>query len=278
MADVTVLLVEDNVINQRVAKHMLASLGYRVDVAQHGAEAITILEKCVYDLVLMDCQMLEMDGYTATKIIRDPASRVLNHTVPIIAITAFTTLYNREACFAVGMNAYIEKPVLKNVLKEVLEKFLNKTVLEEKQGILFPREHLNPRPQSLTIQLASGRIVEVESNHIKMVSPDSFNCHDWNIRQDFFLDNVKKAIRVNLGETAGPTIVCGMERHETGVLPPFLISCKLVSDPLVSTFCESMLLVGFFAEGDVFTQSLQQIFETNFKWISWERVAQDYDL
>ncbi len=88
MGETRVLLVEDNVINQRIAKHMLVSFGYSVDVAHHGAEAVTVLEKSIYDLVLMDCQMLEMDGYTATKIIRDPASSVLNHDVPIIAFTA----------------------------------------------------------------------------------------------------------------------------------------------------------------------------------------------
>ena len=112
MAEKKVLLVEDNVINQRVAQHMLASLGYQVDVANHGAEAITILEKSLYDLVLMDCQMLEMDGYTATKIIRDPASRVLNHNVPVVAITAFTVLYNRETCFAVGTRFVLDAAVI----------------------------------------------------------------------------------------------------------------------------------------------------------------------
>ena len=276
MGEIKVLLVEDNIINQRVAQHMLASLGYLVDVANHGAEAITILEKSSYDLVLMDCQMLEMDGYAATKIIRDPASRVLDHKVPVIAITAFTTLYNREACFAVGMNDYIEKPVRKNILKEVLEKYINPEPVEETTPVAPLGLRVLPH-QTFTIQLASGRFVEVENISIKMVSPDTFNCHDWNSRKDFFLENVSKVVTANLGETTGPTLVCGLECLETGVLPQFLISCKLVSDPMQNTNCESLLLAAFFANGGVFNQSLHQILEDVFKWIVWETVAQDYD-
>lgn len=69
------LLVEDNFFNQRVALYMLTKLGYVVDVAMHGRDAIDLLSKARYDLVLMDCQMSEMDGFEATRIIRDQASR-----------------------------------------------------------------------------------------------------------------------------------------------------------------------------------------------------------
>ena len=278
MREIRVLLVEDNVINQRVASHMLTNLGYLVDVANHGAEAITILEKSLYDLVLMDCQMLEMDGYTATKIIRDPASRVLNHNVPVIAITAFTTLYNREACFAVGMNDYIEKPVRKNILKEVLEKYLTHTEESVEEEIDLAAKGLRVLPhQTFSIKLVSGRNVEVENISIKMVSPDTFTCHDWNSRQEYCLENVSKVVMANLGETAGPTQVCSLEFLETGLLPQFLISCKLVSDPMVNTNCESLLLAAFFANGGIFNQPLHQILEDNFKLIAWEKIARDYD-
>ena len=248
MQKTTVLLVEDNLINQRLAQHLLVSLGYEVSIANHGAEAVKILENTVYDLILMDCQMMEMDGYTATKIIRDQTSKVLNHNVPVIAITAFTSSYNREACLAVGMNGYIEKPVRKNVLKEVLEKFTIQQSADEKKNKVPKGIRILPN-QTFTIQLSTGRFVEVENISIKMVSPDSFDCHDWNVRQDYFLEKVSSAIMVNLGETLGSTIVCGLEYLATGVLPQFLMSCKLISAPIESTYCESSLCAGFFING-----------------------------
>ena len=82
------LLVEDNFVNQRVAVYMLAKLGHQVDVAKHGREAIDMLSKAAYDLVLMDCQMPEMDGFEATRIIRDRTSTVLDHEIPVVAMTA----------------------------------------------------------------------------------------------------------------------------------------------------------------------------------------------
>lgn len=276
MQNTKVLLVEDNLINQRVAKHMLVSLGYEVSIANHGAEAISILENTVYDIVLMDCQMMEMDGYTATKIIRDQTSKVLNHNVPVIALTAFTSLYNREACLAVGMNGYIEKPVRKNILKEVLEKFTTRQHAEEKKSNASMTIRILPN-QTFTIQLHSGRFVEVENISIKLVSPDSFDCHDWNIRQEYFLEKVSQAIVGNLGEISAPTIVCGLECLECGVLPQFLVSCKLISDPIEATYCESSLCAAFFTNGEVFSQSLHQILGDNFKAISWEDNALDYD-
>ena len=118
------LLVEDNFVNQRVALYLLAKLGYEVDVAQHGREAIDRLSRTRYRLVLMDCQMPEMDGFETTRLVRDPASRVLNHDVPIIAMTANAFPEDRARSISCGMNDFLSKPVDQSTLSAAIEKWL----------------------------------------------------------------------------------------------------------------------------------------------------------
>ena len=122
---VNILLAEDNIINQKVALKLLKQLGYNVDVANDGYEAVHALETADYDLVLMDCMMPEMDGYDATLMIRSPLTPVRNHHVPIIALTANAMSDDRDYCFSVGMNDYLTKPVRKQQLLEVITKWLN---------------------------------------------------------------------------------------------------------------------------------------------------------
>ena len=117
------LLVEDNFVNERVAIYMLAKLGHQVDVARHGREAIDMLSKAAYDLVLMDCQMPEMDGFEATRIIRDRASTVLDHQIPVVAMTANAFPEDRARAIAAGMNDFLAKPVDRSVLADMLEKW-----------------------------------------------------------------------------------------------------------------------------------------------------------
>lgn len=118
------LLVEDNFVNQRVALYMLNKLGHRVDVARHGREAVAMLAKATYDLVLMDCQMPEMDGFEATRIIRDRNSSVLDHDVPVIAMTANAFPEDRARALAGGMNDFLAKPVDRAVLASMLAKWI----------------------------------------------------------------------------------------------------------------------------------------------------------
>lgn len=117
------LLVEDNFVNQRVAVYMLTKLGHPVDVARHGKEAVDMLAKSLYDLVLMDCQMPEMDGFEATRIIRDRTSAVLDHEVPVIAMTANAFPEDRARALACGMNDFLAKPVDRPALASMLEKW-----------------------------------------------------------------------------------------------------------------------------------------------------------
>jgi two-component system, sensor histidine kinase and response regulator len=117
--------VEDNVVNQKVAAHVLAQLGLEVDLAQHGREAIERLCSRRYDVVLMDCQMPEMDGFEATRIIRDRGSRVLEHEVPVIAMTANAFAEDRERCLLAGMDDFLVKPVNRQTLAAALTQALS---------------------------------------------------------------------------------------------------------------------------------------------------------
>jgi signal transduction histidine kinase/FixJ family two-component response regulator len=118
------LLVEDNFVNQRVALYMLAKLGYQVDVVTSGVQALERLSKTRYPLILMDCQMPEMDGFEATRRIRDRTSAVLDHEVPIVAMTANAFPEDRVRAIASGMNDFLSKPVDQSALSAVIEKWL----------------------------------------------------------------------------------------------------------------------------------------------------------
>jgi len=127
-AQLRLLLVEDNAVNQKVALGLLARLGYHADTVDNGAAALEVLRHTRYDLVLMDCHLPIMDGFAATRAIRDPASAVLDNAVPIIAMTADVLAGDREACLAAGMNDYIAKPIEPDMLAEVLHKWSAGTV------------------------------------------------------------------------------------------------------------------------------------------------------
>jgi CheY-like chemotaxis protein/HPt (histidine-containing phosphotransfer) domain-containing protein len=119
-----VLIAEDNATNREVALGMLRKLGIHADAVADGAAAIVALASTSYDLVLMDVRMPVMDGIEATQQIRNPNSAVLNHDVPIVAITANALESEKESCLAAGMSGFVPKPVSTAALREALEKWL----------------------------------------------------------------------------------------------------------------------------------------------------------
>lgn len=119
---IKILLAEDNAINQKVAMLTLGKLGYRVEIVSNGRQALDALEKNCYDLVLMDCQMPEMDGFAATREIRKLKSK--NRYIPVIAMTAHAMKGYMNKCIEAGMNDYLSKPVKPQALLNMLEKWI----------------------------------------------------------------------------------------------------------------------------------------------------------
>jgi CheY-like chemotaxis protein/HPt (histidine-containing phosphotransfer) domain-containing protein len=117
-----ILLAEDNAVNQKVAMRLLENLDYRVDVVPNGRAAVNAWQHGKYDLILMDCQMPELDGYAATREIRRLENGKAH--IPIIALTAHAVKGADAECFAAGMDDYLTKPIDKNKLDECLERHL----------------------------------------------------------------------------------------------------------------------------------------------------------
>ena len=130
-----ILIAEDQHINCIVLLGILSRLGYSAESVSDGREAIKALQSTDYDLVLMDCQMPEMDGYQATRLIRDPATGVRNPQIPIIAVTASALSSDREQCIEAGMNDHMPKPIEPGVLKGILDKWLRPPQLEAPPGL-----------------------------------------------------------------------------------------------------------------------------------------------
>ncbi|MBN1908043.1 MAG: response regulator [Deltaproteobacteria bacterium] len=121
---VKILLAEDNIINQKLALRLLEKFGFQADAVANGEEAVKALELINYDIVLMDIQMPVMDGYRATSVIRSPESKVINHEVKIIALTAHAMKGDREKCLEAGMDNYLSKPINPNELYSVIDQYL----------------------------------------------------------------------------------------------------------------------------------------------------------
>ncbi|NJL15849.1 MAG: response regulator [Nitrospira sp.] len=134
--DLRILLVEDNPVNREVASGMLEALNCRIDMAENGREAVTALQTTEYALVFMDCQMPEMDGFTATRLIREreanadqPCSDLAStarRRVPIVALTAHAMQGDRELCLAAGMDDYLTKPFTLSQLEHMLSRWVPK--------------------------------------------------------------------------------------------------------------------------------------------------------
>jgi len=118
-----VLLVEDNKVNQLVASQMLTTLGLNATVVSNGQDAVEHFEHVACDLILMDCQMPVMDGFAATRVIREKEAALGRSRTPIVAVTANALQGDRENCIAAGMDDYLSKPFTNSALRAILHKF-----------------------------------------------------------------------------------------------------------------------------------------------------------
>jgi CheY-like chemotaxis protein len=116
-----ILLAEDNLVNQKVAERIISKLGHQLEIVTNGREAVAAAKRGGYDVILMDCQMPEMDGLSAARAIR--ALGGTHSEVPIVAITANAMTGDRERCLDAGMNDYLAKPFSPDQLKEKIEKW-----------------------------------------------------------------------------------------------------------------------------------------------------------
>jgi hypothetical protein len=120
-----ILVVDDNIISQRLVVRLLEQRGFEVDVAENGQEALARTEQTVYDLVLMDCQMPVLDGFDATAEIRRRETAL--RRVPIIAMTAELSDEDKQRCRAVGMDDHLPKPVMAATLWRLIDKWMDAT-------------------------------------------------------------------------------------------------------------------------------------------------------
>jgi CheY-like chemotaxis protein/HPt (histidine-containing phosphotransfer) domain-containing protein len=123
LAGKRILLADDNIVNQEVALRMLEKLGCIVDTADNGRQAVDMHRSAAYELILMDCQMPELDGYQATEQVRALEHGTVTHT-PVIALTACTAQDEQDKCIACGMDDFLSKPIRPQALKEALARWL----------------------------------------------------------------------------------------------------------------------------------------------------------
>jgi CheY-like chemotaxis protein len=125
LEELNILVAEDNAVNQTVIQAMLKQLGHATRVVANGREALRALSLDPFDLVLMDCNMPEMDGLEATRLIRAGAAGVLDAGIPVVALTANAMDGDREQCLAAGMNDFLAKPVSLAALRLTIDRLRN---------------------------------------------------------------------------------------------------------------------------------------------------------
>ncbi|PSL43362.1 signal transduction histidine kinase [Chitinophaga niastensis] len=146
--DVRLLVAEDNKMNQNLLRHLLSSWQLQYKVVNNGKEVLQALDKQHYDLVLMDIQMPEMDGYTAVQMIRNDR----HSTIPVIAMTAHAMAGEREKCLQIGMNEYISKPIVEDELYRMIQVYTGKLTPRELPATHAHHLHENGTQQLINMQ------------------------------------------------------------------------------------------------------------------------------
>ncbi len=167
--DVVILLAEDSPVNQEVMTAILKDYGISTVIAENGYEAVNRVRQRQFDLVFMDCQMPEMDGFLATRVIRK--SGYSSDDVIVVALTANAMKGDRERCLAAGMNDYLAKPIIEESVIEMLEKWLpkNKRATRPQAGAKTEKEKVSePESSSINVQTIS-RLREITKDRFPIV-------------------------------------------------------------------------------------------------------------
>jgi CheY-like chemotaxis protein/signal transduction histidine kinase len=180
--DAHVLVVEDNQTNQIVIRDMLENMGCRIDMAENGLEAVDAIGTAPYDLVFMDCHMPCLDGYEASRRIRQNGAQSRNRHLPIIALTAHAMKGDQELCLAAGMDDYVSKPCSESQIKAILQKWLPhkvKRTLAQQNILLQPVDNKDaPVPEEKVESI--GRDISVDARrqfalHVLVVEDSPIN-------------------------------------------------------------------------------------------------------
>ncbi|MBI3557652.1 MAG: response regulator [Deltaproteobacteria bacterium] len=162
---VLVLLAEDNTINQKIAMKMLEKLGYRADCVGNGLEVLDAIARIKYDVILMDCQMPEMDGYEATMRLREREATAGGH-LPTIAMTANAMAGDREKCLEAGMDDYVTKPIEGTQLDEILQKWLKYKPTEASRKVI-PIKSARSRTESETVSDVLSELTNLKRDNAR---------------------------------------------------------------------------------------------------------------
>jgi PAS domain S-box-containing protein len=164
LQDMRILVVEDNKVNQKVAKGILKRLGFQCDISENGQKALEALKDKVYDLIFMDIQMPVMDGLTASKTIRNPDTPVRRHDVPIVAMTAHAMRDSRQKCLDAGMNDFISKPIDPTEVLSVIERMTKGVqIYHDKESSNDKESLMNNTSQSEADKISENEPVDVKS-------------------------------------------------------------------------------------------------------------------
>jgi PAS domain S-box-containing protein len=184
-----ILLAEDHSINQQVIMRILAKIGLKAEVVTNGIEVLAAIKKNKYDLILMDCQMPEMDGYTAAEEIRKIEEfQHAHYPIPIVAITAHALKNDREKCIMSGMNDYVAKPIKIKTLKSVLELWL---LGKTSKTMTDPNAKITETEHNIPVLLDMNRIHEIFDHDVFSIREFLHNFID---STDILLNEILSAV------------------------------------------------------------------------------------
>ena len=206
-----ILLAEDNLVNQRVARGILEKRGHTVAIANNGREALQAVSSQRFDLVLMDVQMPEMDGIEATQAIRRFEASRGSHT-PIVAMTAHALTGDRERCLAAGMDDYLTKPIQVNELLIAIKRLTSTETIDVEQSNATPTHSTVALPADATVNIQPARAAEFMMDSLDLPSLLA------RVEQDFDLLHEMFALFLECSPPLMAEIELSVARHEYSTL------------------------------------------------------------